>query len=64
MMRCSPNEGLCVVSVFKSVLSVMCEFIHEIFTECATEACVLIWILALMKNKVKGTRTREGGPER
>lgn len=50
--------------VFRSVLSVVWEFIHGIFIECVMGACALIWILELMKHEVKGTGIRERGPER
>ena len=42
----------------------MCEFIHGIFTEGAMVTCVLIWISVLMETEVKGTGTRDRGPER
>lgn len=42
----------------------MYEFIHGVFIECTRGAYVLVWILELMENGVKGTGVSEEGPEK
>lgn len=42
----------------------MYEFIHGVFIECTRGAYVLVWILELMENGVKGTEVSEEGPEK
>lgn len=49
---------------FRSVSSVMSEFVRGPFIEGAVGAGVLIWVLGQKENEVKGTGTREAGPER